>query len=97
MRHVICYDIVDDRIRRQVVKVCEKYGQRVQYSVFEARLTKQRQIQLERDLKESMQGKESDENDSVRIYAICDNCSEKVTVIGKETALLSESITIVIG
>lgn len=33
-RHLIAYDIADDRRLRRVAKVMEAYGQRLQYSVF---------------------------------------------------------------
>jgi len=37
---VIAYDITDDKRRRKLAKFLEGYGDRVQYSVFEARLNK---------------------------------------------------------
>ncbi|PKZ41574.1 CRISPR-associated endonuclease Cas2 [Kytococcus schroeteri] len=33
-RHLIAYDIADERRLRRVVKVMESYGERLQYSVF---------------------------------------------------------------
>lgn len=33
-RHLIAYDIADDRRLRRVAKVMEAYGERLQYSVF---------------------------------------------------------------
>lgn len=38
MLTVVAYDITDDRRLRQVASICEDYGLRVQYSVFECRL-----------------------------------------------------------
>lgn len=42
----IVYDFVSDKRRSQCVKILEKYGIRVQYSVFEFYLTKARNIEL---------------------------------------------------
>ena len=36
---VIAYDITDDLRRSRIVKVIEKFGERVNYSVFECMLT----------------------------------------------------------
>lgn len=38
MSYVICYDIEDDRERLRVARCLERYGERVQYSVFEVHL-----------------------------------------------------------
>lgn len=40
-RHLIAYDIADDRRLRQVLKVMESHGVRLQYSVFLCDLTKE--------------------------------------------------------
>lgn len=40
VRVLICYDLINDKRRAKLVKCLEDYGTRVQYSVFEALLTK---------------------------------------------------------
>lgn len=37
-KFVLCYDIPEDRDRARLAKVCEGFGIRMQYSVFEFRL-----------------------------------------------------------
>ncbi len=37
-RYLVCYDICDSKRLRRVAKVCESYGTRLQYSVFECPL-----------------------------------------------------------
>lgn len=37
-RYLVCYDIADPKRLRHVCKVCESYGSRLQFSVFEASL-----------------------------------------------------------
>lgn len=45
-RFFIVYDFVNDSRRASFVKILEKYGMRVQYSIFEFDLTKARKIEL---------------------------------------------------
>lgn len=42
MVYVVSYDIASDRTRRKLAKLLEGYGVRIQYSVFECRLTEKR-------------------------------------------------------
>lgn len=37
-RYLVCYDICHPKRLRQVAKLCESFGQRLQYSVFECPL-----------------------------------------------------------
>ena len=37
-KFILCYDIPEDRPRARLARLCERYGVRVQYSVFEFRL-----------------------------------------------------------
>ena len=37
-RYLICYDIADAKRLRRTAKVCESYGSRLQFSVFESSL-----------------------------------------------------------
>ncbi len=76
--YVIAYDISDDRRRTQVARMLEGYGERVQYSVFEAWLDdaelKRVRQRLERVVKEE---------GTVRIYSLCATCREKAAVLGQ--------------
>ena len=38
-RFLVCYDIADAKRLRRVAKVCESYGSRIQFSVFESALS----------------------------------------------------------
>ena len=87
MTYVISYDISADSLRRKIAKEMENYGQRVQYSVFECELTKERYGQLYEKLSNLMIGCEEG---SIRFYQICANCMEKMSVIGVAEPTLSE-------
>ena len=91
MFYVISYDIPDDRRRSQLAKVLKGFGTRVQYSVFEAHLSRK---QFE-ELKQSVVDVIDSSEDSVRYYAICGACVGRIEVpaVGDVT---SEPKTIVV-
>lgn len=65
---------------REVAKVCQNYGQRVQSSVFECLITPAQMVFLENQLKKII-----DPNlDSIRIYHLGKNHKEKIQKYGKE-------------
>lgn len=70
---VIAYDIEDDRRRRQVAKLLEGCGVRVNKSVFECLLS---DTQLDR-LKSRL-GRQVKTGDSLLYYTLCRSCIEKV-------------------
>jgi len=56
---VVAYDIADTEGQgaarlRNVASICERYGERVQYSVFECRLSRTRFAQMENELRDAM-------------------------------------------
>jgi CRISPR-associated protein Cas2 len=79
MLYTISYDIPDDGRRLKVAKVLKDFGERVHFSVFEARL---RDDQLER-LKKRITKILEPEEDSVRIYTLCAACAERVEILGQ--------------
>ena len=91
MFYVISYDIPDDRRRGQLAKVLKGFGTRVQYSVFEAHLTRTQYEALKRAAASVIDTSE----DSVRYYALCGACTGRIEVpaVGDVT---SEPQTIVI-
>lgn len=86
--YVISYDLSSNRLRNKVAKELENYGKRVQYSVFECRITQKQLRELYQKLSNIML---AEENGSIRIYSICANCETKVRIIGiKESGLTTE-------
>lgn len=51
MRYIITYDISDNKLRNKLCRILEKYGERVQYSVFEFELSDQEFKNLLSELK----------------------------------------------
>lgn len=79
--YLISYDITDNRVRNKVAKELSDYGRRVQYSVFECRITEQQYRELYHKLVVLMQ-KEKEGN--IRIYHICGKCEQRVSMIDTE-------------
>ena len=75
---VIAYDITDDKRRTRLAQTLLNYGNRVQYSVFEAYLFKweidEMRLQISRIIKHS--------EDSVRIYVLTKKSRKDIITIG---------------
>ena len=71
---VVAYDIADDRRRYRVVKLLEKSGTRINYSVFECIVTENKFTKLQKSINRIMEPKE----DIVVYYPICLDCYSKI-------------------
>ena len=76
MFYVISYDIPDDQRRNQLAKVLKGFGTRVQYSVFEAHLTRSQFEQM----KQAVNSVIHPDEDAVRYYALCRACVGRIEV-----------------
>jgi CRISPR-associated protein Cas2 len=76
MFFLIAYDICDDKRLREVAKLMEAYGKRVQRSVFECSLSKQRLAALVHESKIRMNRLE----DKLQIYKLCQDCRERFSL-----------------
>ena len=78
MLYVICYDISDDKIRNQVSDRLLDFGVRIQESVFECVLDgESRERLIEKLDKIELAG-----TDRVRIYRLCQTCTDTVKIYG---------------
>ena len=76
MFYVISYDVPDNRRRTQLAKVLKGFGMRVQYSVFEAHLTRSQFNEMKHAVARVIDTTE----DSVRYYALCGTCATRIEV-----------------
>lgn len=76
--YLIAYDIPDNKRRKKVADILEGYGQRVQYSVFEARLDKATYRQLQHRLRDRLNLDE----DHLRIYPLTRHTEAQILVWG---------------
>lgn len=76
---LICFDIVDNRIRYRAVKIIKAYGTRVQKSVFECpSITEKQFLKMKQKLEDCIDNTQ----DSVRFYFLCKTCLNKVEYSG---------------
>lgn len=80
IRYVICYDIPDDKRRTRLAKCLDGYGDRIQYSVFEALLGRALFDKLISEIESIINEKE----DKVTVYFLCGTCEGKRQSLGRD-------------
>lgn len=90
---VIAYDIANDKRRLILSKLLLGYGQRVQYSVFEAYLSDTDLLMLLHRIQEII----DPEEDKVYFYQLCASCKDKTARIGKASAIKVDADFWIIG
>lgn len=83
---LICYDVSDDRRRRRLARILEGEASRVQYSVFETRITKPA---LEALVRRAV--KYLGDGDSLRVYTIGRNGERHCSVHGDGVPIENEA------
>ena len=78
---VIAYDITNDLRRSRIVKIIEKSGIRVNYSVFECMLTETQLKKLQEKIAKIINPSE----DRIIYYPLCINCYSKIIYTPKHT------------
>lgn len=76
---VVSYDVVDDRLRTRVARTLERFGDRVQGSVFECHLTADEYVELTDVLGALVEGEAA----TVRCYRLCAGCEGKTEELGE--------------
>lgn len=86
MLTLVAYDICDDKRLRAVARVCEDFGVRVQYSLFECRLEEEEFTDLWLKLLEEIDEK----HDRIVAYKIDARCARETLAAG--TMVCSEKV-----
>lgn len=76
--YVISYDIVDNRKRFKASEALKDYGQRVQKSVFEAKLDAGTLSKLLARLQNII----DKDTDNILVYVLCESCVKRKQFIG---------------
>ena len=77
---IVSYDVPDNRRRSKIARILQDFGgERVQLSVFECYLTARNRTRLQERLANLIQPDE----DSVRLYRLCDQCRANVLLLGR--------------
>ena len=78
---IVSYDFEDNRTRTRFSKFLEKYGRRIQYSVFQLResdrVLQNVLIEIELKYKKMFTGA-----DSIVVFQVCEGCAKKVKRYG---------------
>lgn len=83
MLHVIAYDITDDARRSGVARILLDYGERIQYSVFEADLDAASLSELVSRVSRMLDVEE----DRLKIYRLCGACVGAIQNLGRSRSL----------
>lgn len=75
---IVAYDVPSDRRRTRLAHALKDFGERVQYSVFECRLEADELDRLRARVRKLLKTEE----DQLRIYRLCANCSPQVELFG---------------
>jgi len=79
MKFVFCYDISDQRKLQKIARKMEKYGVRVQYSIFEVDTTFSNAKKILKELEELM----DKETDRIYVFPIEEDNYKETQRIGK--------------
>ncbi|GIW99935.1 MAG: hypothetical protein KatS3mg111_3268 [Pirellulaceae bacterium] len=71
--HLVTYDVRDPKRLRQVAKLLESYGERIQLSVFRCRLDRVHLEKLHWELNQIMA-----EEDDLLVIPLCASCAAKI-------------------
>lgn len=89
--YLAAYDISSNKRRAKIAKVMESMGARVQGSVFEIWLNKAELETLMKRVKRVL----NEQEDSVRIYPVCQNCQAKLKILGQGKKTAAPELVIV--
>lgn len=89
--YVVAYDIADDHRRYKAVKILEKIGTRINYSVFECMLTQSQYLDLIDKLSNVFDRRE----DSIIFYPVCRRCYTQIKYLNKRPPKALDAIVVV--
>ena len=78
MEYLVCYDIVEDDIRKSVADICLNKGlARIQYSVFYGDLSRNRAEEVLMEIKDEIKGNEA----IIFMVELCEKCSKRKKMV----------------
>jgi CRISPR-associated protein Cas2 len=90
MLRLVCYDInvKNPKRLRQIAKVCEQYGIRLQKSYFQIDATDEQIDEFLKDLRAIM----NKNKDSIVVYSLCNDCVRLARLQGPEKFLNPDEV-----
>lgn len=93
MLYIAAYDVSDDKVRLDMSHILLRFGERIQESVYECRISR---AQLARLTAECAPELEKDESANLRIYPVCETCRRRAIALGAVTRARLEQPAIVV-
>jgi CRISPR-associated protein Cas2 len=90
-RVIVAYDVADDRRRYRLCKALERYGVRIQYSVFELLITRKDLHKLVDQLNSLL----DNSRDRLFVLPLCDGCGAAAGRYGNTTRYEPEQTLII--
>ena len=90
MTYFFCYDIANNKRRNQISKELEKFGIRVQKSIFQSDIPAEKAKEIKTMLLEMYAEKE----DNILFFPLCNACNDKAILLGNKNLLKIESFEI---
>jgi CRISPR-associated protein Cas2 len=79
MLYLVAYDVSDDKVRLAMSHILLRFGERIQESVYECRISR---IQLSQLIAECAPDLELDPTANLRIYPVCQTCARRAVALG---------------
>lgn len=92
MLYIAAYDVADDQVRLRMSQILLRFGERVQESVFECRLSRAQLAQLTAECTPELG---QDPTANLRIYPVCQTCRRRAIALGAVTRARLEQPAIV--
>jgi len=90
MTYFYCYDITENKRRIQISKALEKFGIRVQKSIFQCDISSTKA----EEIKKALLGKIEEKEDSLLFFPLCEACGNKAILLGNKQLLQIETFEI---
>lgn len=78
---IVTYDISSNNDRARFSKFLNKYGRKIQYSVYEIRNSARIKTSIQKEIEHRFK-KRFSQGDSVVIFDVCEGCKKKVSRYG---------------
>jgi CRISPR-associated protein Cas2 len=87
MLYLVAYDVSDDPVRLRMSHILLRFGERVQESVYECRISRAQLAQLTAECAPEL---EQDPEANLRVYPVCQTCERRSIALGAVTRARTE-------
>jgi CRISPR-associated protein Cas2 len=87
MLYLVAYDVSNDQVRLRMSHILLRFGERVQESVYECRISRAQLAQLTAECAAEL---ENDPEANLRVYQVCQTCQRRSIALGAVTRARTE-------